>query len=191
MSRALQTGVRLCRGTWNEPNVTDANDDLEPLGHEIERILESATYSAQGQFEQAKFWRALNLLLGVPAASLAAIAGGTGLAGVAGRVPAAIMALTAAGLGAVLTTLNAANRTTLAQASANEYLALQSAARQLRTIDLARLSWEEARDRLAALSDRYDQINASAAPPNFYSYWRAKRNLTMGRQTFQVDQPAS
>lgn len=43
-----------------------------PIAEEADRIHESALYSAQGQFEQAKLWRMINLLLGVPGAALAA-----------------------------------------------------------------------------------------------------------------------
>jgi hypothetical protein len=98
---------------------------LQPLADEAQRLEESVAQSGQNQFEQAKFWRGINLVLGVPAAVLAAISGGTGLAGVAGRIPAAILALIAAGFSGALTTLNAARRTTQAHAAANAYLALQ------------------------------------------------------------------
>lgn len=33
---------------------------------ELDRIEESAEYSVQSQFEQAKLWRGINLLFGVP-----------------------------------------------------------------------------------------------------------------------------
>jgi hypothetical protein len=46
---------------------------------------EQATYSAQGQLEQAKLWRAVNLF-GAPAAGPAAIAGATTLVYTARRV---------------------------------------------------------------------------------------------------------
>ena len=59
--------------------MSTSGDDLEPamqpIGDEARRLKESTMYSAQGQFERAKFWRALNLTLGVSAAILAAVAG--------------------------------------------------------------------------------------------------------------------
>ena len=58
----------------------DLNEELRPVATELDRLHESVLWSAQGQFEQMKLWRSLNLLLGVPAAVLAAISGGTGLA---------------------------------------------------------------------------------------------------------------
>lgn len=56
------------------------SEELIPIGQEVHRIHESAMWSAQGKFELMKLWRLMNLLLGVPAATLAAVSGGTGLA---------------------------------------------------------------------------------------------------------------
>jgi hypothetical protein len=44
-----------------------------------------------------KFWQAIDVVFGLLAATLAAVAGAAGLASTAGRVPAAILALCAAG----------------------------------------------------------------------------------------------
>lgn len=76
-----------------------------------------------------------NLVIGAPAAVLAAISGGTGLADTGYRTFAAVLALIALGPGAVVTTLNAAGRADRAHSSAT-YLGIQMEARQLRNIDL-------------------------------------------------------
>jgi len=57
---------------------SDISDELKPVAEETLRIHESVLWSAQVQFEQMKLWRSLNIFIGVPAAVLAAIAGGTG-----------------------------------------------------------------------------------------------------------------
>jgi hypothetical protein len=67
-------------------------------------------WSAQGQLELAKLWRSVNLFVGVPAAFLAAVAGVTALASTTNRIVAGIVALVAAGLGAVAATLDASKR---------------------------------------------------------------------------------
>lgn len=144
-------------------------------------------FSAQAQFEQAKYWRAVNLILGVPAAVLAAVAGATALASTTGRVPAGIIALVAAGLSAITTTLNAAQRTEQGQAAGNLYLALQSDARIARETDLPRQSFDEARAALAELRVRQDEINQSSALPARYAYWRARKNIEQGGQRYQID----
>src|SRR5205823_1193868 len=96
-------------------------------------------------------------------------------------------ALVSAGLGAVATTLNAAQRTEQAQAAGNLYLSLMSDARIARLTDLTHLGFDDARHLLADLRTRQDEINQQAALPSFYAYWRARRNVAKGRQTYAVD----
>jgi hypothetical protein len=162
--------------------------DKTTVYSELSRIEEASGFSSQSQFEQAKLWRGINLLLGVPAAALAAVAGATALVSASGRIAAGIIALVSAGLGGVVTTLNAAQRTEQAQAAGNLYLALQSDARIAREIDLPGQSADDARSALAELRVRQDEINQQAALPSFFAYWRAKRNITKGRQNYAVDE---
>jgi hypothetical protein len=75
----------------------------------------------QSGFETSKFWRLWNWLLGVPVAALAAIARFTGLASVPGRVPAAILALIAAVLGGLLTTVEPNKRVRQGQTAGVAY----------------------------------------------------------------------
>jgi hypothetical protein len=158
--------------------------DLAPLAEEIHRLHESTLWSSQAQFEQMKLWRSMNILLGLPAAVLAAISGGTGLAADQVTAIPSVLALLAAGFGAGL---NPSRRVSQAQVSANAYLELQTEARQLLTIDLPISSREEARDRLATLSARRDEVNKTADPPSLYARWRADRNMKRGGQTYEVD----
>lgn len=162
--------------------------DLQPIAQEVDRIHESVLWSSQIQFEQMKLWRWLNVGFGVPAAALAAIAGGTGLADSTNAHTAGILALVAAGFGAALTTLNPSRRVSQAQAAGNAYLELQTDARQLLLIRLAKFSEDDAADALASLTARRNEINKTADPPSFYAYWRARRNITkQGRQTYEQD----
>lgn len=163
------------------------SDELRPIADEADRIHESSLYSSQGQFEQAKLWRLLNLVLGVPASALAAVSGGTGLAGHSGTLP-GILALIAAAFGATLTTVNASRRMTQAQSSANAFLELQTAARQFLTIDLADMSRDNARDALRNLTNTRDELNKTADPPSRYAYWLAQRNIKKGGQAYEADE---
>jgi hypothetical protein len=158
-----------------------------PIDKEIRRIEESATYSAQTQFSSGKFWRALNLWLGVPAAAAAALAGAGGLADAFNATVAAIIALASAALTAVMTTLNAAQRSDQAHSAANAYLALQTDARVLRTIDLPGLDAEVARQRLGELLERRHTLNATAPVPSLIAYLLGKRNINKGRQAYEAD----
>ncbi|MBL1288125.1 SLATT domain-containing protein [Streptomyces sp. For3] len=157
---------------------------------EFRRLEESATYSAQTQFEEAKRWRALHWALGVPATLLAAVAGTTALVESSGATAAGILALLSAGLGAVLTTVNAPQRAGQAAASANAYLEIQTAARQHREIDLPDWPHAEAREALAALTARRDEQNSKADVPSRRAYRKAQANVRMGTQTYAVDENA-
>ncbi|MGV9337922.1 SLATT domain-containing protein [Streptomyces sp. NPDC003688] len=158
---------------------------------EFRRLEESAMYSAQMQFEQTKQWRSVNLALGLPATTLAAVAGTTALAESTGRIAAGILALVSAGFGAVLTTVNASHRMNQAAAAANAYLEIQTAARQAREIDLLTWSPDEARAALAELTARRDEQNKTAEPPNRRSYRKAKVNIQSGGQSYAVDETHS
>lgn len=160
----------------------------EAISKELHRIEESCQYSAQIQFEQTKQWRAVNLWLGLPASMLAAVAGATALADTAGRIAAGIIALIAAGFGAVLTTVNAAHRMNRASSAANAYLEIQTAARQARELDLPGWDLDEARAALGELTARRDEQNKTAEPPNKRAYRRAQKNIASGGQTYAIDQ---
>lgn len=164
------------------------SDNLKPIAEEADRIHESVLWSSQGQFEQMKLWRAMNMIFGVPAAILAAVSGGTGLAASqATKVP-AVLALISAGFGAALTTLNPSRRVSQAQAAANAYLEIQTDARQFLTVRLLHLDLQEAQEQLGTLTARRDEVNRTADPPSTYAYWRAKRNITKsGGQDYEVD----
>lgn len=163
-------------------------DRRRALRAELERLEESATYSGQGQFEQAKFWGSINLWLGVPASVLAAAAGGTALADTAGRIPAGIIALAAAALAAILTVLNSSQRMNKAAAAGNAYLEIQTAARQVRTLDLPFASDLDAvRTELDEISARRNEQNKTADPIRSRSIKKARANITAGMQTYDVD----
>lgn len=162
-------------------------EELKALAQEIHRIHESVAWSGQIQFEQLKLWRTMNIALGVPAAVLAAISGGTGLAHPHSATVPAVLALIAAGFGAALTTLNPSRRVAQAQSAGNAYLEIQTSARQLLLVDVKNIGREAAREELSELTVRRDEVNRTADPPGHYAYWRATRNLSKGRQSYATD----
>ncbi len=154
---------------------------------ELHRIEEAAAHSAQTQFSSSKFWRGLNLALGIPATTLAAVAGTTVLTDAVSPRGGAAIALIAAALMAVMTTLNAAQRAEQSRVAANAYLALQGDARILRSIDLPTLDYDASRARLNELVERRTTINDSAPVASFLAYWLGRRNITKKRQQYEVD----
>ncbi|GAA1723118.1 hypothetical protein GCM10009765_83850 [Fodinicola feengrottensis] len=159
------------------------------LDEEFQRLEESAMYSAQNQFEVAKQWRGVNLMLGLPASVLAAVSGATALASTTGRLWAGLLALAAAAFGAILTTINASHRTNQAAAAANAYLAIQTAARQARLLDLHSSDLDDARNTLAEITARRDEQNKTAEPPNKWARRRAQKSIGSGGQTYGIDSP--
>jgi len=98
-----------------------------------------------------------------------------------------LLALAAAALGAVMTTLNASQRANQAGA----YLEIQTAARQAREIDLPDRDLDEARANLAEISARRDEQNKTADVINARAYRKAKKNIVVGGQSYAVDQGLS
>jgi hypothetical protein len=74
----------------------------------LESIIAESAVHAYELRRSGHWWARTYYLLGAPAALLAAVAGATGLASTTGRVPAAIIALAAAGLTAMATFLDSA-----------------------------------------------------------------------------------
>jgi len=152
-------------------------------------LQESSTYGSQAQFEQAKLWRLTNLVLGTSAATLAAIAGAAQLASVAGATTTAYLALGAAALGAIATTLGASKRAEEARIAGNGYLGVRNSARRLREIGVPDAqTLAEAREEFDTLCEREDEINKLAPLPSRFAFWRARRNIDKGRTSFEVDQ---
>ncbi|MFJ5727496.1 SLATT domain-containing protein [Streptomyces paradoxus] len=162
-------------------------DGRAAIADELRRLEESAMYSAQMQFETAKHWRSVHLMMGIPTSLLAAVAGTTALVESTGRIAAGILALVSAGISAIMTTVNAPQRMTHATTCANAYLEVQTAARQTRTVDLPGLPAGEARAMLAELTARRDEQNRAADPPSRRAYRRAQANIGRGGQTYAVD----
>jgi hypothetical protein len=159
----------------------------DPIAAELLRIEEAATYGSQTQFSSGKFWRGLNLCLGIPAAVAAAVAAATGLANNASAHTAAVIALVSGALTAVMTTINAAQRAEQSRVAANAYLALQGDARVLRTVDLPTLDAGAARERLAEMVERRNAVNDTAPVPSFIAYVLGRRNIKKGRQSYEAD----
>lgn len=147
-------------------------------------------WSAQGQLEQAKTWRALNVWLGAPTAAAAAVSGALVLASDSLNVLGGVLALVSAAGGAVLTTVNASHRANRASAAGNAYLEIQTAARQAREVDLP---WAEdlddARQTLGELTARMDEQNKTAEPILRRAYKRAGKNIEGGGQRYRADGP--
>ncbi len=158
----------------------------DAIRQEANKVHEAVMYSSQGQFEQAKLWNKRYLFLGIPSSGIAAIAGVAGLATTIGKTPVAIMALLAAFLSGIMTTLNYSKKIDQAHATANAYLALQQDTRIFIDVDLGELPVDEAREILAKLVARQQEINGTALIPSVKAYKKAKSNIKSGGQTYKA-----
>ncbi|MEE1738724.1 hypothetical protein PUR49_19720 [Streptomyces sp. BE147] len=91
--------------TSAEASAGDAR--LLALRAEVEKLITEAQVGARRAQRRAKLWHATYLSLGFPSAVLAGISGAAGLASAGARVPAAVLALLAAGFSAGSTFLRA------------------------------------------------------------------------------------
>jgi hypothetical protein len=96
----------------NDPQAAAAylTNVVEGCVEELNEVLKEAEQEIPKACRQTKRWTLTHYALGIPAAVLAAMAAATGLASTAGRIPAAIIALTAAGVSAVAAFLNGTKR---------------------------------------------------------------------------------
>ncbi|MGW4686462.1 hypothetical protein ACWEPM_16385 [Streptomyces sp. NPDC004244] len=78
----------------------DGSAQMRHLTTEVEKIAAEARTGAQRAQRRSKLWNATHLVLGFPAAVLAVFSGAAGLASADARVPAAVLALLAAGFSA-------------------------------------------------------------------------------------------
>jgi len=165
------------------------NDD-ERVAHirdEAARILESATYASETQFEYAKRWRSVDRWVGSIAAALAAVAGIGGLSKVISTEWAGTIAILSALTGAIAASIAARHTAEKATGSANLYRALQQDTRIFLQIDLDSLQAEEARKVLQALVERLQRLNRDAVIPSSRAWQRAKRQVEAGAQTYEAD----
>ena len=97
----------------------------------LRNIIRNANDMRKVHQRLALRWGRTHIILGLPAAILSATAAATGLVSAAGRIPAAIIALFAAGLTAANTFLNSQSQRAREEQIAAEYSALGNDARQL------------------------------------------------------------
>jgi hypothetical protein len=159
----------------------------EEIRKEAERIHESTTYASETQFEYAKRWRRVDRVIGGAAAVIAAVAGVGGLSNILSARGAGLIAVVAAGLGAVAASLGAPQTKEKAAMAATAYRALQQDTRIFLNIDLPVLAEEEAREHLKELVSRSQQLNRESVLPSDSAWKKAKARIEAGAQRFEAD----
>ncbi len=161
--------------------------ELVPVGEELSRVEENARWSSQTQFEQGKYWRGCNLVIGIPSGALGVIAGGAGISQSWPVEWVGWATLVAALLSVTATVLTAERRAQRAHSCANDFLDVQEDARRVLLVDLATMEFSAARDELRALTARYSEIRHNADAPATRFYKSAGRNIRAGGQSHAID----
>ncbi|WP_408631868.1 SLATT domain-containing protein [Micromonospora palythoicola] len=150
-------------------------------------LQNNAHYGASTQFAQARLWRLISNCLVVPAAALAALAGGISLSDPSSGNLAGVLALVASALAGVQAALNPARKELTAQNCANAALEVRNDARQLLTLDLEGMSPQGARDRVRELTMRINEIHRIADPPSGIAWRLGHRRARRSRAFFVKD----
>lgn len=159
----------------------------EKIVKECARIEEDAEHSFKSHYNAADFWSNINLLLGLPAALLGAIAGGASAAdGSQATVTATAFLSTA--LVTCLTFLKPGEKSDAHKSAGNLYQILRNKTRLFREIDFDEsLSDADAKKKLILLVDRRDELNSTMPTIPRKSYEKAKKDIDEGRAKYSVD----
>jgi hypothetical protein len=166
-------------------------DTAAPMRDEIrkeaERVHESAKYASETQFAYAQRWRRVDRWIGSASATLAAVAGIGGLSEVFSARWAGLIAVVAAGMGAIAASIGAPQTKENASGSATSYRALQQDTRVFLNIDLPRLTDDDAREQLRVLINRLQDLSRDTEIPSRGAWKRAKNSIEGGSQDYETD----
>lgn len=161
-------------------------DLITKLTAEARRIEEDAEHSAKGNFNAADRWGGYHLRIGLPAAVLAAIAGGSAFAD--SPVVTSALAVLSTALITVLTFLKPSEHSANHKAVADQYLKLRNRARMFREIELSGdMELDAAKARLVELADVREELNQASPGISRQDYEKAKTDVDEGRSQYRVD----
>ncbi|MET0003660.1 MAG: SLATT domain-containing protein [Candidatus Thiodiazotropha sp.] len=156
------------------------------LAVEARRIEEDSEHSAKGHFNAADRWAGYHLRIGLPAAVLAAVAGGSAFAEL--PVFAGILAVLSTAFTTVLTFLKPSEHAESHKAVAGQYLALRNRARMFRELELTdHIDIALGKTRLIELADTRDELNQTAPGIPRRDYEKVKIDIDEGRGQHRVD----
>jgi hypothetical protein len=119
------------------------------LAAELDKLIDDAGGRAKSTHLYVRLWQVVDVIFGFLAATLAAVAGAAGLASTAGRVPAAILALCAAGFAAANQFLGSGERFERNRKRRNAWEVLEWDAR----VERAKLSEPSAKSMEAVMNE--------------------------------------
>lgn len=161
------------------------------ISRELLRIEEVCCRAALSQAEGAQIWRVVNLWMGSAAVLAAGAAGSMVLATSKYPIVVGSLALAAAMVTAVAGMIGPGRREARATEAAKAYQSVQTQARQARQVDLARQTFEQARDNLVELTTRWQSVDQSAIAVLRSARRRAERSTYTERVEDAVQEKMS
>ncbi|MBD1389259.1 SLATT domain-containing protein [Neiella sp. HB171785] len=163
------------------------SDLKEKIAKECVRIEEDSEHSFKSHYNAAEFWSGINLWLGLPAALLGAVAGGSSAAdGAQAMITGTAFFSTA--LVTCMTFLKPSEKADSHKNAGNLYQSLRNETRVFRGVELGEsLSAEEGKQALHKLASRRDELNTTMPAIPRKAYEKAKKDIDSGRSKYQVD----
>ncbi|USI29667.1 SLATT domain-containing protein [Alteromonas macleodii] len=157
---------------------------------ECARIEEDSEHSFKAHYNAAEFWANINLILGLPAALLGAVAGGTSATD-GSQAMVTGTAFLATALITCMTFLKPSEKADAHKNAGNLYQSLRNQTRLFREIELDNdIADIDAKKRLSSFSSRRDELNASMPAIPRKAYEKAKKDIDEGRAQYKADKEA-
>ena len=167
----------------------DKSTTLEAIINEAKRIEENCLHTSKSHFVVAHFWTKFHLLMGIPTAVLAAIAGTIAFASFKyGNSIAGVLSIIVTILSAVATFLNPKECSNTHLTAGNNYDSLLTRVRIFWTIDCRREeSIDILSDKLKDFAVERDRLNRDCPQPSKWAYKKAKKGIEEGEAKYQID----
>lgn len=156
------------------------------IARECSRVEEDCLYSAKGSFEAARIWGHVHLMVGIPTALIAALAGVSAF----NDYPelAGAMAVLAAGLSSISTFLNPSEKAHAFSQAGNRYNALRGRARFLREVTgLTAATPEEQAAELKEILAGKDKLSQESPIIPRRAFERARKGIEAGEAAYTAD----
>lgn len=164
------------------------NSIKEKITTEAKHIEEDALYSSKGHFYAGQFWARLHLWIGIPTASIAAIAGASALSQFDHHgVIAGVLAIFVSAITAVSTFLNPNEKANRHKDSGNIYNGLRNKVRIFYDIEIKTIKDEAvALSILKELNESRDSLNKESPQIPRWAFLHARKGIEKGEATYKT-----
>lgn len=163
----------------------------ESVIKECLRIEEDTEHSFKSHYNASASWSKINLWLGLPAAILAAVAGGTSAAE-GPQIIITIVAFLSTIFISCLTFLKPSERSDSHKTAGHSYQALRNKTRMFREVGLNSITDDAGiLKSLCSLSERRDELNSTMPSIPRKAYEKAKKDIDTGRAKYLTDKESN